>query len=298
VQVRGQSSSVVSAYKVSLGVGSSFIFTPDGFTNNPTLTLYRGQTYKFNVNAPKEGFVIRTNYDTGSLTYNPAVSYPAGALVVFASKLWRARVETIAGDGSSITPDSQDWEYVELVSENSALDYNKGITNNKVQNGTLTFEVPYDAPDVLFYQSIIDPNRFGRFIISDIESNTKINVEKEIIGKQEYTSSNGIKFTNGLVVEFLGQVNPSKYSQDSWLVEGVGKEISLTRFSDLIIPVLTTEVPEILFDNEGFDTQPFDDATAYPSQKDYITISRNSSDSNPWSRYNRCYNHRYGQRRG
>ena len=289
VQVRGQSASVVSTYKVSLGVGSSFIFTPDGFTNNPTLTLYRGQTYKFNVNAPKEGFVIRTNYDTGSLTYNPAVSYPAGALVVFASKLWRARVETIAGDGSSITPDSQDWEYVELVSENSALDYNKGITNNKVQNGTLTFEVPYDAPDVLFYQSIIDPNRFGRLIISDIQSNTKINVEKEIIGKQEYTSSNGIKFTNGLVVEFLGQVNPSKYSQDSWLVEGVGKEISLTRFSDLIIPVLTTEVPEILFDNEGFDTQPFDDATAYPSKKDYITISRNSIDSNPWSRYNRWF---------
>ena len=289
VQVRGQSASITSTYKVSLGTGSSFIFMPDGFTNNPTLTLYRGQTYKFNVNAPREGFVIRTNYDTGSLTYNPAVSYPAGSLVVFDSKLWRARVETIAGDGSSITPDSQDWEYVELVSDNNALDYNKGITNNKVQNGILTFEVPYDAPDVLFYQSIIDPNRFGRIIVSDIESNTKINVEKEIVGKQEYTSSNGVKFTNGLVVEFLGQVTPSKYSQDSWLVEGVGKEITLTRFSDLIIPVLTTEVPEVLFDNEGFDTQPFDDATAYPSQKDYITISRNSLDSNPWSRYNRWF---------
>jgi hypothetical protein len=53
--------------------------------------------------------------------------------------------------------------------------------------------------------------------------------------------------------------------------------------------VLTTEVPEVLFDNEGFDTQPFDDAAAYPTFKDYITISRDSIDNNPWSRYNRWF---------
>jgi hypothetical protein len=288
VAVYGQSASIISTYRVSLGL-TSYIFTPDGYSNNPTLTLYRGQTYKFIVNAPKEGFVIRTNYDTGSLRYDPLVAYPAGSIVVFDEKLWKAKVEIIAGDGSSITPDSQDWEFLELISTGNAIDYNNGITNNGIENGTLTFTVPYDSPDILFYQSIIDPNRFGRILISNIESNTKINIDKEVLGKTNYTSSNGVVFTNGLVVEFLGLVFPSKYATDTWLIEGVGKEITLTRFADLVVPVITTDVPEVLFDNEGFDTQPFDDATAYPSQKDYITISRDSIDTNPWSRYNRWF---------
>lgn len=289
VSVQGQKPSVVSTYKVSLGTQSSFIFTPDGLTNNPTLTLYRGQTYKFNVNAPGEGLVFRTSYDTGSLLFNPNRAYVKGALVTYDDKLWKATADIVPGDGSSIDLNTQDWEFVESVVQTTALDYTKGVTNSGIENGTLTFEVPFDAPDVLFYQGQIDPNRFGRVIIADIESDTFIDVEKEIIGKTTYTSSNGIEFSNGLVVEFLGRVSPAKYSTDAWLIGGVGKEITLTKFSDLIVPQLSTDTPEVLFDGEGFDTQPFDDATAYPVEKDYITISRNSSDTNPWSRYNRWF---------
>ena len=290
INITGQSAAINSTYKVVLGTTkNSFVFTPDAYTNNPTLTLYRGQTYKFKVNAPAEGFAIRTNFDTGSLLFQPSRSYAQNSLVVYDSKLWRAIRDITSFDTSSITIDSQDWQYIEPAGSGSALDYDNGITNNGVENGTLTFVVPYDAPDTLYYQSKITPDAFGRFIIADIEENTFVNVDIEIIGKTTYTSGNGIEFSNGMVVEFSGNILPTIYATDTWLVEGVGTAITLTRFSDLVVPVLSTEVPEVLFDNEGFDTQPFDDATEYAAFKDYVTIARDSVDNNPWSRYNRWF---------
>jgi hypothetical protein len=289
VAVYGQNSAVNSTYKVKTGTLNTWVFTPDGFTNNPTITLYRGQTYRFVVNSPKEGFVIRTNYDTGSLSYDPNRDYFPGDLAIFGGKLWRAKVNVLSLDGSSIDENSQDWELLDSSASNESLIYNNGITNNGVKNGTLTFEVPLDSPDVLFYQSDVEPNRLGRFIIADIESNTAIDVEKEIIGKVQYESANGVKFTNGLIVEFRGEVQSEVYQTGTWLVEGVGESIQLKNFADLVPPIISASVPEILFDNEGFDSQPFDDATQYPGTKDYITIKRTSKDNNPWSRYNRWF---------
>jgi hypothetical protein len=291
VSIFGQNARVVSTYKVILGATkNSFVFTPDSYTNNPTITLYRGQTYNFKINAPGEGFVIKTNFDTGSLLFRPYDQYFAGDLTVYDGKLFRAKQNIPVADGSSVTLDSQDWEYLEPASAGTALEYNKGVTNNGIENGTLTFEVPYDAPSTLYYQGSITPECFGRFIIANIEENTKIDVEKEIVGKSSYTSANGVEFTNGLIVEFRGMVTPEKYAVDPWLVEGVGRAITLTKFSNLIVPRLSgAEVPEILFDNDGFDTQPFDDATSFPTYKDYITIARDSLDANPWSRYNRWF---------
>ena len=290
IPVAGQFVGVVSTYSVMLGTGSSFVFTPDGLTDNPSLTLYRGQTYKFKINAPGEGFIIRTNYDTASLTFDPNFPYIQGQLVAFDGKLWRATKDLLADPNSTVSEESGNWEEVAPVSDATALDYNKGVVNNGIENGTLEFTVPYDAPDVLFYQGLVSPDRVGRFLIADIESNTKIDIDREILGKETYTSSNGVEFTNGLVVEFTGSVTPSKYASDTWLVEGVGRRITLTRFIDLVVPELPgQQVPEVLFDNEGFDTEPFDDATRYPASKDYITIARDSRDLNPWSRYNRWF---------
>jgi hypothetical protein len=275
-------------------VGSIFIFTPDGLTNNPAITLYRGQTYKFQVATPGNPFIIRTNVDTGTLQYNPVFPYVQGQLTVFGGKIWKAKKNINPADGSTIDENSDDWEFVDAANETTSFDYTKGLTNNGTENGTITFTVPLDAPDVLFYQSFTDPNRFGRFIIANIESNTKIDIEKEILGKSTYTSSNGITFSNGMIVYFTGTVLPAKYSNQSmnnkWVVEGVGEKISLTNVADLVVSAtFANSSPEILFDNGGFDTQPFDDAAAFPGNKDYITINRASVDSNPWSRYNRWY---------
>lgn len=288
VKVLGQSSAIVSTYRVRQGTTSSWIFYPDGATNNPTLTLYRGQTYKFQVNSPREGFYIRTAFDTGSLIYRPEISYIPGQLAVYDGQLWRAKT-FVAGTVDGTIVEGPEWEIVDENVRTSNFDYNAGVTNNGEINGTVTFEVPYDAPDILYYQSATNPDRYGRFLIQDIEENTSINVEKEIIGKQTYTSSNGVEFSNGLIVRFGGKVTPAKYAKDNWLVEKVGREITLIKFSDLEVPIITSQIPEVIFDNSGFDTDPFDDATSYPGEKDYITICRASIDNNPWSRYNRWF---------
>ena len=288
VKVLGQGNEIVSTYRVRQGTTSTWIFFPDGLTNNPTITLYRGQTYKFNVNSPREGFYIRTAYDTGSLKYRPELPYIPNQLAVYDGKLWKAKTYVSASVDGTIT-EGPDWELVEDNVQTSKFDYSAGVTNNGENNGTITFEVPYDAPDILYYQSAINPDRFGRFLIQDIEDNTSINIDKEIIGKETYTSSNGIEFTNGLIVRFGGKVTPAKYAKDNWLVEKVGRSITLIKFSSLEVPIITSQVPEVIFDNAGFDTEPFDDATSYPGEKDYITICRASIDSNPWSRYNRWF---------
>ena len=45
--------------------------------------------------------------------------------------------------------------------------YNTGVTNNDANNGvTLTFDVPFDAPDVLYYQCTAHPNMGGKIVIT------------------------------------------------------------------------------------------------------------------------------------
>lgn len=94
------------AFPVAAGAQTSFSVTNSGLSAyliggqpNPTLTLERGKTYIFNVNAIGHPFYIKT--------------------------------AQVVGTGSQWT---------------------QGVTNNGVQSGQLTFVVPGNAPDELFYQ--------------------------------------------------------------------------------------------------------------------------------------------------
>ena len=78
VDVAGQAQEIESTYTVSSvdeGDNYAFLFTPDGLTRNPTLTLYRGQTYKFEINSPGNPFSIKTIRTPGDLDrYTQGVS--------------------------------------------------------------------------------------------------------------------------------------------------------------------------------------------------------------------------------
>ncbi len=127
--------------------------------------------------------------------------------------------------------------------------------------------IPYlTAPsNVLFYQSANNPSLVGRIELIDPVTLPILDV-RDILGQKNYVSPNNVTFTNGLKVNFVGNVIPLEYASGQYYVEGVGSAIEL-------LPV------------EFFD----DPAIIEPTTADYITIARNSIDKNEWSRSNRWF---------
>jgi len=92
----------------------------DGVGSNPTITLYRGETYKFYVSAS---------------SVLGGINYP-----------FFIRTKPVSG-----------------ISEQ--FDYNKGVINNGDAVGNITFTVPYDAPNELYYVAQNTNNMAGKFHI-------------------------------------------------------------------------------------------------------------------------------------
>lgn len=87
--------------------------------DNPPLSMYRGQTYTFNINAGGNPFYIQTSNAPFLYTYN------------------------------------------------SAKVYSNGVTGNGTQIGTLTFVVPSNAPNTLYYVSSINAGMGNQINITD-----------------------------------------------------------------------------------------------------------------------------------
>ena len=64
--------------------------------------------------------------------------------------------------------------------------------------------------DTLYYQSGTNSEIFGRIVLVEPGNSSILDVDS-IIGKETYTSSNGVTFTNGLKVRFVGDVIPASY---------------------------------------------------------------------------------------
>lgn len=171
--------------------------------------------------------------------------------------------------------------------------YTYGVDNFAVESGKITFTIPLDAPDVLFYVSENAVDTGGVFYVLDIKENTEIDLVQDFIGKKDYTIPNGtaqgLKISNGMKLSFGGQVTPEQYGTGYWYVEGVGTAITLVSEKDLEVRTSFNQETNILFDDAPFDQLPFGDLSTLPSRKDYIIINRASPDKNAWSRYNRWF---------
>ena len=154
------------------------------------------------------------------------------------------------------------------------------------------FKVPnITAPrDVFYYQDGIDANVYGEIRLVDPEPQTIVDVNN-ILGQKTYTSPNGIVFSSGLKVKFTGSVIPVEYQDKEYVVEGVGKSITLVPWENLVTPDPNNpnQGDGFAADGEPFDSLNYDFSLNAPLRKDYIVINRASVDGNAWSRTNRWF---------
>jgi hypothetical protein len=226
----------------------------------------------FNIDLQVEGSNNQLVFTPDGLTPNPVI------------KLYRGQTYTfnITSLGNPIS--------IRLVRSLQSLDkYNKGVSQQSVDSGTIIFKVPLDAPNILYYQSDRELNLGGAFEILSIDQDSYIDVASEILGKATYTLSNGTALSNGMKVTFAGNVSPAKYATGEYYVEGVGSSIVLINKQVLEVSSVYTVQQTILFDATPFDSTAFSDTTSFAQLKDYVTINRASNDHNPWSRYNRWF---------
>ena len=142
--------------------------------------------------------------------------------------------------------------------------------------------------NVLFYQDGTDPEIVGRFNLIDLDMSTTIDVDA-IIGSPNYTSPNGVTFTNGMKVIFRGNVYPTSYQNNEYYVEGVGTAIKLLSVLDYVTPETYTDSLTIPYDTTPYDFGNFDGSLSQPIVPDYLTINRASPDLNAWTRSNRWF---------
>jgi len=142
--------------------------------------------------------------------------------------------------------------------------------------------------NLLFYQDGTDPEIFGRIKIIDADQASTLDIA-DIIGQKYYTSPNGVVFTNGLKVQFLGEVTPTSYQNNSYYVEGVGTAIQLLPVSSFITPETYTQSASVPYDSTPYDVGNYDASLNQPLIPDYITMNRASPDFNAWSRSNRWF---------
>ena len=256
IPVRGQSREVVSTYAVTVesqGDNIAYVFN-DGLIRNPKLKLYRGQTYRFEIITPGHPMSIAL-----SRTFTPGATVDTNV-----STLYTNGVTAYDKDGSVTTA-------------------------SYIEEGTIEFTIPFNAPDKLYYISKNAVDTSGLIKIYDIEENAFLDVTEELLGKKTYKSANGVELSNGMKITFQGDVTPATYETNDWYVEGVGDKIKLIKDQDLIIPAAYSDTKRVAFDSDYFDTLPFADASAYATEKDYIVVNRASPDRNAWSRYNRWH---------
>jgi len=281
IQVAGDKVEVESTYTVTVvdnGDNFAYMFTPNGLDQNPELTLYRGVTYRFEVDAIGNPISFRTKRQEAPL-WKAKWYYSNGEQVLYNGSVYTSLGVHESGD----TFDETLWE------RDTTFNLESQVSQQSVERGVVEVTLDDETPDLIYYLSDNDIYAGGLIRVKDPVEATFLNLENDVLGKKTYVTNKGWPLSNGMKIKFVGQVYPEIYEQGQWYVEGVGTGIRLISEEELNVPASFTDDLIVKFDTDGFDRLPYSEALGYPVNKDYITINRSSADGNLWSKYNRWF---------
>ena len=121
-----------------------------------------------------------------------------------------------------------------------------------------------------------------------IDSNI-IYIDTDILNQTNYTSANGVVFTNGLLIIFKTATEPTYYQNQTYYVEQVGNGIRLVNINNLVSFDSYLDNIAIPYDdtNLGFGEGPYDIGFNYPILPEYFVINKSDKSCSAWARCNR-----------
>jgi len=167
-----------------------FFYSINGLQPNPSITLIRGQTYTFEINAESDhpfeilsdSGVDNNNISQGTITFTVPGSGPDTVGYICSIHRFGGVINimdaTTTGDFNVTTPGSyyqinsdapnptltltrgSNYTFAihaesdhpfQISSDPDGTSYDEGVSNNNISDGILTFNVPSDAPDTLYY---------------------------------------------------------------------------------------------------------------------------------------------------
>ena len=198
IQVYGQFEKIVSTFTVEVeseGNNNAYVITPDGLTRDPTITLYRGHTYKFDINSPGNPFSIKQfrssgtsdryksdgidNYavETGIITFT--VPHNAPSVLYYQS-------ERDADLGGVI--------HVKELSENSGINVAMDILGKK--SYILSDGTPLSNGMKVSFGGVVTPNEYaiGNFYVEGVGTAIKLVNALSLDIETSFTVSNAVLF--------------------------------------------------------------------------------------------------------
>ena len=157
-------------------------------------------------------------------TFTPLAYYFDGGSANAAITLTRGRTYIFSLQGSVLGHPFR----IQTVTGSTSGTLYPGVTNNGAQSGNVTFSVPLDAPDTLYYQcgvhfgmagtiNIVNAPMAGARVWSDFDGDGKA----DILWRNISTGENYIWLMNGLSTASQGSVNVVDPAS-GWQVQGIG----------------------------------------------------------------------------
>jgi len=199
IPVVGQAKGLTSTYTVTSVDNldnKSYLFTPDGQTPNPTLKLYRGQTYKFEINTPGMPMSIKT-----ARTLDPDYNYSVG----ISDSTHSTDVGTIEFTVDILAPDTlyyvngNDINASGLIQvydilDNTAIDVEAEIVGKKTYSMTNGYEMSNGMK--VNFKGTVTPDKYaeGNWYVEGVGEEIKLIAEKDIEVPGTVSTSEAILF--------------------------------------------------------------------------------------------------------